>query len=66
MQNGGLWASFLCQCAPNSPVLQSAGPHAVALASYTVVDKTIKNTVGFSRKDIEMAIISIMQVIVLK
>ena len=36
----------------NSPVLQSARPHAVALASYTVVDKIIKNTVGFTRKDI--------------
>ena len=36
----------------NSPVLQSARPHAVALASYTGVDKIIKNTVGFTRKDI--------------
>ena len=36
----------------NSPVLQSARPLAVALASYTGVDKIIKNTVGFTRKDI--------------
>ena len=36
----------------NSPVLQSARPRAVALASYTGVDKIIKNTVGFTHKDI--------------
>ena len=36
----------------NSPVLQSARPRAVALASYTGVDKIIKSTVGFTRKDI--------------
>ena len=36
----------------NSPVLQNARPRAVALASYTEVDKIIKNTVGFTRKDI--------------
>ena len=36
----------------NSPVLQSARPRAVALASYTRVDKIIKSTVGFTRKDI--------------
>ena len=34
------------------PVLQSMHPHAVALASYTVVNKIIKNTVGFTHKDI--------------
>ena len=27
-------------------------PRAVALPSYTVVDKIIENTVGFTRKDI--------------
>ena len=36
----------------NSPVLQSARPRAVALASYTGVDKIIKSTVGLTRKDI--------------
>ena len=36
----------------NSPVVQSARPRAVALASYTGVDKIIKSTVGFTRKDI--------------
>ena len=36
----------------NSPVLQSVRPRAVALASYTGVDKIIKSTVGFTRKDI--------------
>ena len=36
----------------NSPVLQSARPRAVVLASYTGVDKLIKSTVGFTRKDI--------------
>ena len=36
----------------NSPVLQSARPRAVALASYTGVDKIINNTVGFTPKDI--------------
>ena len=36
----------------NSPVLQSARPRAVTLASYTGVDKIIKSTVGFTRKDI--------------
>ena len=35
----------------NSPVLQSARPKAVALASYTIVDKIIKNTVDSTRKD---------------
>ena len=35
-----------------STVLQSARPRAVALASYTGVDKIIKSTVGFTRKDI--------------
>ena len=35
-----------------SPVLQSARPRAVALASYTGVDKIIKSTVGFTREDI--------------
>ena len=40
------------------PVLQSARPRATALASYTVVDKIINNTVGFTRKDMfEMTII---------
>ena len=29
-----------------------ARPRAVALASYTLVDKIIKNTVGFTSKDI--------------
>ena len=36
----------------NSPVLQSARPRAVVLASYTGVDKIIKSTIGFTRKDI--------------
>ena len=36
----------------NSPVLQSARPRAVVFASYTGVDKIIKSTVGFTRKDI--------------
>ena len=36
----------------NSPVLHNARPRAVALASYTGVDKINKNTVGFIYKDI--------------
>ena len=39
---------------PRSHVLQWACPRAVAVAvaSVTVVDKIIKNTAGFTRKDI--------------
>ena len=43
---------FICAILQDSPILQSARPRVVALASYTVVDKIIKNTVGFTRKDI--------------
>ena len=41
-----------CPPSSDSHVLQSARPRAVALASYIVVDKIIKNTVDFTRKDI--------------
>ena len=44
--------NFLKNHISDRPVLQSAHPRAVALASYTVVDKIIKNTVGFTRKAI--------------
>ena len=48
-----MWKNFSQENLSNSPVLQSARPRAVALASYTGVDKIIKSTVmtvGFARK----------------